>query len=93
MGIFRDYHTSKHNNHFYEIESRGSLAGAEYSLTIDNKKQDQIFYGFWGKVKLRTQVQNGDGIENVVVDINQRLFSTEFTLFVNDVRIQLEKVY
>ena len=75
--IFSMHKVFNYHDHVIRAEKRSLLFTMEYSLIIDDVKQDQIF-GLYGTLVLHGFLEGKDGRRPVKVIMKQRIFTTRF---------------
>jgi hypothetical protein len=66
-----------YNGHIIRAEKRSLLFTMEYSLIIDDVKQDQIF-GLYGILVLHGTITDHESRKPLKIIIKQRIFTTRF---------------
>jgi hypothetical protein len=79
----------RYKEHVIRAEKRSLFNGMEYSLIIDDVKQDQI-YGLYGLLVLHGKLQERDSSMPVKIIMKQRILSTEFFCKVGDELYKME---
>lgn len=83
MGMFRDHAYCEFEGKYrIEVEARATGLGAQYSLIVNDRKQDQLS-GITGRFKLRGVLKANEDERLVLVDIKQGFLGTKFFLTID----------
>lgn len=80
FSIHKEFH---YKNHVIRAEKRSLFFTMEYSLIIDDIKQDQIF-GLYGILVLHGTIQDNDVSKPVKIVMKQKIFTTDFYCMIDD---------
>lgn len=75
--IFSRHQVFRYKDHVIRAEKRSLFFTMEYSLIIDDVKQDQIF-GLYGILVLHGNIRENESTTPVKVVMKQRIFTTDF---------------
>lgn len=81
--IFSIHKEYTYKNHKIVAEKRSLLYTMEYSLIIDDKKQDQI-YGLYGILTMHGIIKDGDIESPIKIIMKQKVFRTKFYCIIDD---------
>ena len=87
--IFSIHKVLHYKEHVIRAEKRSLFNGMEYSLIIDDVKQDQI-YGLYGMLVLHGKLLEKDISKPVKIIMKQRILSTEFYCKIEDQLLKME---
>lgn len=87
--IFSIHKYFKFKDHIIIAEKRSLFYTMEYSLIIDNKKQDQI-YGLYGILSMHGNLDIDGADIPVKIVMNQRIFTTKFYCVVEGKNYQMK---
>ena len=80
--IFSRHQIFHYKSHVIRAEKRSLLFTMEYSLVIDDIKQDQIF-GLYGILVMHGTLKEEENLKPVKVIMKQRIFTTDFYCLVD----------
>ena len=81
--VFSIHKYLKYKDHFIVAEKRSLLYTMEYSLIIDDVKQDQI-YGLYGILTMHGMIDLQDRKIPVKIVMKQRIFTTRFYCIIDN---------
>ena len=87
--IFSIHKVLRYKEHIIRAEKRSLFFTMEYSLVIDDVKQDQIF-GTYGLLVMHGRLKEKDGDIPVKIIMKQRILSTEFFCRIGDELFKME---
>jgi hypothetical protein len=75
--IFSRHQVFNYKGHIIRAEKRSLLITMEYSLIIDDVKQDRIF-GTYGNLVMYGSIKEDEKVKPVRIIMKQRIFTTDF---------------